>query len=375
MRNALLSLLLTTGLLLPLAAQITITNAVFPVVGDTLRFAVDNQPQGIVMTPPGGAQQWDFSNLQPSFTWDQLFLDPQTGIGQASFPGANLRSHTLTPNVETYLNASNQHVSLLGHSGPDPAILGLDLVAIYNPPIVQSRAPVNFFDINQTSSGLLLGFLPGLLPGVNQLPFTADSLRIRLAINRLDAVDGWGTLSIPGGTYDVLREKRVEYRETRLDAKIPPLGWLDVTDVAIQYLQLDLGVDTTVAFHFLNDQSKEPIAVCTTDNSQLLVASVQYKNTDIPSGTKTPALAITSLRVFPNPAEDVLQIQASSLAGGDYTIQIFSLPGQEAYRKTFSVTSGLLNEHLDIAGLEKGLYLCRLSNDGGQKGQAVFVKI
>lgn len=368
-------MLLSIGLLLPLTAQITITNVVFPVVGDTLRFAVDNQPQGIVMTPPGGNQQWDFSNLQPSYTWEQLFLNPQTGAGQASFPGADLLSHTLTPDVETYLNVTNQDVSILGFDGPDPAILGLDLISIYNPPILQSRAPVNFFDINQVSSGLLLGFLPGLLPGVNQLPFTADSLRVRIAINRLDAVDGWGTLSIPGGTYNVLREKRTEYRETRLDAKVPPLGWLDVTDVAIQYLQLDLGVDTTVAFHFLNDQSKEPIAVCTTDNSQLLVASVQYKNTEIPSGVKTVEQGVAKLSVFPNPANGVLQIHTSTLAGSDYTtVQIYSMLGHEVYRKTFPGASGPLNGELDIAGLEKGLYLCQLSNSSGQRGQALFVK-
>jgi hypothetical protein len=281
MKRILFAHLFSIGLLIPVTAQITITNAVFPVVGDTFYFAIDDQPQGIVMGPPGFDLFWDFSNLQRSSTRRQTFQSAQSGADFGSFPSATMMYTTPDETVEVYLNASANEVSMLGLSGPDPLILGLDLAAKFNPPIVQSRAPVNFFDIRQISSGLLLPFLPSLLPGVEFLPFTADSMRIRIAFNRLDVVDGYGTASIPGGTFNVLREKRTEYRERRLDAKISPLGWLDVTDTANQYLGLGLGVDTTVTYHFLNDQSKEPIAICTTDNSQLRVISVQYK--DLPS--------------------------------------------------------------------------------------------
>ncbi|MBK8492828.1 MAG: hypothetical protein IPL49_18575 [Saprospirales bacterium] len=79
----------------------------------------------------------------------------------------------------------------------------------------------------------------------------------------------------------------------------------------------------------MNDQSKEPIAMCTTDDSQLLVVNVQYKNQDI---------------------------------------------RQEVYRKTFPESSAQLEQVLDIAGLEKGMYICKLGNDKGQAEQAVFVK-
>ncbi|MCB0569226.1 MAG: T9SS type A sorting domain-containing protein [Phaeodactylibacter sp.] len=283
MKNIGLLCMLCMGFLAPLTAQVTITNAVFPVVGDTLFFVIDNQPQGIVMTAPDfSSQQWDFSNLQASATWQQIFQLPQNGPDYGAFPSANLLYQTPAGNVDVYANVSGSQVSLLGLSGPDPLLLGIDLVAHFNPPIVQSRAPVNFFDGNLTSSGFLVPFLPALLPGVGLLPINADSMRIRVSISRLDAVDAWGTLAIPGGTFDVLRQKSTEYLEKRLDAKIQPLGWLDVTDIAIQYLGLDLGVDTTYTFQFLNSQSKEPIAVCTTDNGGLLVANVRYK--DVSSG-------------------------------------------------------------------------------------------
>ncbi|HMP13863.1 MAG TPA: hypothetical protein PKD70_08280 [Saprospiraceae bacterium] len=168
--------------------------------------------------------------------------------------------------------------------GPDPVGLGVTAAITQLPPIVEQRSPVNFFDINQVSSGVLYPFAPNqmnptifqqLVSGLNSTP---DSLRFRFATTRLDVIDGWGDVTIPGGTFPVLREKRTTFTERRFDAKIPPLGWLDVTDVTIQTLNLNtLGIDTTVAHYFFNDVSKEPIAILTLDNSQSQVVSAQYR--------------------------------------------------------------------------------------------------
>ncbi len=88
--------LFSLGLLIFLKAQLVITNAVFPAVGDTLFYAIDNQPSGIVMTAPRFDQQWNFSNLQASSTWEQIFQDASTGSVSASFPSANLVYQTRT---------------------------------------------------------------------------------------------------------------------------------------------------------------------------------------------------------------------------------------------------------------------------------------
>jgi hypothetical protein len=48
--------LLAPGITLPISAQTTITNSVFPVVGDTLHYNFGNQAGAInqIFTPPGG---------------------------------------------------------------------------------------------------------------------------------------------------------------------------------------------------------------------------------------------------------------------------------------------------------------------------------
>ncbi|HMQ59570.1 MAG TPA: T9SS type A sorting domain-containing protein [Flavilitoribacter sp.] len=278
-----LNLILVMGLAVPAWAQISISNSVFPAVGDNLSYSFGNQPGAInaIYTPPGGNQQWDLSNLQASSTWNQIFLDPQTGAGAAAFPTATLMYRPLNSTMEVYLNVTNNEVLLLGVYGDDPLGLGQSLISHYNPPLMLSQAPVQFFDTKLASSGFLLPFGPNDISAalLSQLPVSPDSLRIRTSISRLDVVNAWGTLTIPGGTFDVLRQNRTQYRERRIDAKIPPLGWLDITDIAIQYWQIStVGVDTLVSFHYLNDQSKEPIAVVTLNNTQSEVVSVQYKN-------------------------------------------------------------------------------------------------
>ncbi|MCB0583009.1 MAG: hypothetical protein KDD10_27275, partial [Phaeodactylibacter sp.] len=117
MKNIGLLCLFGMGLLSPGKAQITITNAVFPAAGDTLFYALDDQPDALVMTAPGGGQQWDFTNLQPSLAWEEVFQDAGTGSVSGSFPSADLVSRPGNGNVEAYLKVSAQDVSLLGFSG------------------------------------------------------------------------------------------------------------------------------------------------------------------------------------------------------------------------------------------------------------------
>jgi hypothetical protein len=141
------------------------------------------------------------------------------------------------------------------------------------------RAPLNFFDIIVSSTNILKAlptssFQPTL---TTALPITTDSIRYRVNISRLDVVDAWGDISIPGGTYSVLREKRTQYTETRIDAKIPPLGWLDVTDISMQAGISGLGVDTIVSYYFHSEVSKEPIAVVTLNNQQSAIVKVEFK--------------------------------------------------------------------------------------------------
>jgi hypothetical protein len=318
-------------------AQITVTSSTFPGAGDTLRYAVDDRPTvdpQSVYTPPGFNQTWDFSKLQPRILVNQVFLSANTGKNVASFPGADL----VTTNgvTETYYNRTSSRLETMGYAGTDP--FGFNLKAIYklSPPFPERRAPLNFFDINQSSTSILQGFSVSELPQVvlSYLPIgTAfDSLRIRMAISRISTVNASGTLKLPFAQYEVLREKSTQYREYRVDAKVRVLGWLDVTDAIIKTTDAwdsILGVDTTVTHLYYNDKSKEVIAQVNWNTAENKILSVRFK---APPRATVPVREVqpptTQLQVIPNPVDEEIQLNFVPLISGQLRIELHDALGR-----------------------------------------------
>jgi len=350
-------------------AQITVTNATFPALGDTLRLATDLSPEGInPFTPPGGDQAWDFSNLQADLTEEIVYQAASAGSASANFPGADLFA-AFADGTEAYFNVTANNFERLTTLGPDPAGIGFTLLNEFSSPIIERRAPLAFFDLNQQSISQLLSLHPAAFPAafVQSLPLTADSLRFRVAWNILDAVDAWGTLTIPSGNFAVLRVKRTEYRETRLDGTVPPLGWLDITDVAISTgLTSRLGVDTTVTYSFYNDVTKEPIAVVRLDNSQSQAIQVVYKNTNVatPVGDRsTPNNP--AIWVYPNPATDFVCFEGASLPADTYILRLFDGTGRAVWSTTYQLASNQPN-CIPLKHLNNGSYFYRLEDLKGR---------
>jgi len=303
------------GLSTSITAQITVTNATFPAVGDAVFYAIDANSNVIqVITPPGGSQNWDLSDLQVNQTGTTVYRNPNTGTQSASFPGADLL--VVEMGREMYYNVTNNRVEYMGYYGSDPLGVGLNLLIRYNPPLDERRAPINFFDINAESSAILAGMPASEFPVnlLQLLPFTADSLRIRAATSRLNVVDGWGTLSIPGGCYQVLREKRTTYEEKRIDAKIQPLGWLDVTDVVFQSWGLTTPiVDTIIEYHFFSTVDKQEIAVVRLNTAGSAVEMVRFKYPD--NSQFAIANIAASPESCPNANDGSITITATAGAG------------------------------------------------------------
>ncbi|MBK9337849.1 MAG: hypothetical protein IPM98_15380 [Lewinellaceae bacterium] len=97
--------------------QITISAANFPAVGDTFRYAIDPAPAATdFITPPGGNQLWDFSNLKSTQTTQTVYLSPNVGNNVSAFTGADLLTQT-QGGGETYYNMTNNQVELMGFVG------------------------------------------------------------------------------------------------------------------------------------------------------------------------------------------------------------------------------------------------------------------
>lgn len=360
-------------------AQITVTSATFPAAGDTLRFALVNGP-GLpnIATPPGGNQFWDLSAISAGESFEWVYLPAVAGQNANQFPGAEL----VVPGAsgEQYYNVTADKFELLGYTSNTLLNVPFDVLYKNNPPFVERYSPLNFFDIHQQSQNHLLPFAMADLPAslkdaiLNAIPATPDSIRLRISTQTLTVVDAWGSLTIPGPApnppYSVLREKQTQYVERRIDAKINPLGWLDVTDYAlannlgggVDYF----GVDTTSAYRFLNDAAKEEIAVVAVDINDLSSQSIRYKNNE-PSDplADKPIASEASIRAYPNPAADWVVLEFTGLPADSYTLRFFDSAGKLVW-SDIPWLGGEQPIRVELKNIAHGVYFYRLEDGKGR---------
>jgi len=347
-----------------LTAQITITNATFPMAGDSLKTATDLTPDGIAITPPGGPQTWNFSSLNPDTRQVDLFQPASAGSASANFPGADLVVGG-DVGAETYYDVNATTFSLLGISGAGLAA-GFPVQAdlIYSPPLVVYEAPLNFFDNDSYTSNATIALPTSAIPSAifDSLGIPTglfDSIRLRITVQSLRLVDGFGTLAIPGGTYDVLRQKQTDYTTIGVDVHTF-LGWVDIATFLGGATLFP--PDTTIAFNFLSNTAKEPIAVVTVDSSETNAVQVSYKDNGIQSAVRPITGEPTSIVVFPNPAKDQVTIDVKYNLPGNYSFRLFDLNGQRVLDKEPS--SGL--EEVSIQSLSPGLYIIQVIYENDQ---------
>ena len=351
-------------------AQITVTAATFPAVGDTFRYAIDLAPAGDnYITPPGENQVWDFTDLEFEQTLETIYRNPDDGSNSGDFPGADLLA--IAGPGESYYNVTNDKIELLGYAGGDPANFGVNVLARFSPPIIERRSPIKFFDVNQQNSDLSLPFSTDALPDslVANIPGIdfIDSIRIRISFQRLEVIDGWGELKIPGMNMPepVLREKRTEYTETALDVH-SFLGWTPLPlDPGAGGIGGFLGTDTTITFRFYSNTHKEDLAVVTASNDLSATELVRFKNIDMLTSTPgVDAPGAASVQAFPNPAIQWVRFDCMNLPADDYTLKIFNIVGKVVWKRTQYI-AGKRSIKVNLEDFKKGTYLYSLVNAEG----------
>lgn len=350
------------------SAQITLSgDDYFPVVGDTLVTATATAATGVMITAPGGDQSWDFSALESAFMSTRIIQPVSDAPNPDAFPGANAYIAQQVAGNGFY-RSNSESFSIIGFEGEDPLGQGIEVETPFTPPYVERWGSLEFFDINSLNSALTITVATDDIPGniFDDLPVSPDSIRVRVVIDRTDLVDGWGAMTIPGGTYDVLREKRTEIRDIRLDAKVSILPWVDVTDIAIDALPIDaLGIDTTVTYQFWSNEAKEPIVTINTNVNEDAITSVEYKYNDVVNPVfnlpKSPEVS-----VFPNPAINQAKIQFFDMEEGNYQLDIFNLTGRSVMTEKYHIT-GNTTKILQLSHLSKGMYIYLLSDETGKR--------
>jgi hypothetical protein len=357
-------------------AQISLTDSYFPAVGDVLVTA--NASQKTVnqsKTPAKGANVvWDYSYLR----------QVQTGVGNDSVRyravDTSVSNYYSTANLMVVVNDSqriaiNKSASsfdVLGYRGVFINTLPISIGRIkfpFSPVQQERRAPLSYAATpltSTTSFGFNLAVPSSVLPAsiLAALPITPDSIRVTYKTTRRDTVDGWGTLKIPGGSYAVLREKRVSYNTTLLEAKISLFGIGSWTDVTSQASAIGVSpIDTSTSFYFWSNTAKEPIMIYSMRPRVDSAQTITYKYLPLTSVKNTEGVA-GSFDTYPNPAKDAVFFDLKNWQSGTYALTIMDMLGKAYHTETLKI-SGAQNVRVPLNNFVDGTYISTVRDKDG----------
>lgn len=349
------------------SAQITVPSSTLPAIGDTLRLATDNLPQGISPGQAGGDQSWFFGSLQAPFIDEIIFKPAASGQNAAFFPNA---TYFTSPqdNLENYYTVTNGQLFNNGFAGELPILPGLQAVALYNGSgLLERSTPLAYLDENINESTLTIPFSAEIIPDTffAEFPVRPDSIRISQTVKTNSIVDAWGELALPDGFYPCLRQKNTVITSNQLEIKAGFLPWLPLSD------ELEIpgltGVDTTLNYTFLSNNTKEPLAVLTMAGNGSTVNNVVFKadNRTI-TNTYNKNLEKPDMFAYPNPAIGSVRFDLIGLKSGRYTIKMFNILGVEVWSKQCSVNTNSRTVRVDLDNMNRGTYLYSLINSDGR---------
>jgi hypothetical protein len=320
-RYALLCVLL--GFAAWVQAQPVLTSSSFIKSGDSVRTAILFEPPQIGPLTSGENQTWDLSSLGKDTTVLIVAADAQQGSAPDAFPNASFV--VFGPGGEAYYESTPNALRILGVVGAGGfPLLGL-VTPRYEPPLIEQRAPMAFFDVNTTDINFRTTFGSELVPPdlLNLIPLPVDSFRFSQTGTRLDVVDGWGTLKIPGAEYEVLRERRRTIVNNKIEIR-SFLGWVDLSNF---FPIPGAGADTTFTYNFYSEGIPGALAVVTVDPSNTDdILQIQYRDLGVTS-VYQPVVLEAPLFRGPNPARDVLNFDFSAL-DSPARLEIFGVDGR-----------------------------------------------
>ena len=353
-------------------AQITVTDADFVGVGDVIFQATDNTPASTINIGNTGINQtWDFSTLQESSTGNLLFISPIGTTYENQYPNANL---CMNDNGSlSYYNKTSTGLFIHGindtvfHSPtlfyPLPLTYGLTI----------SDGPILIIDNVITGPLLSLALPPSTVSTLsNGLANRADTALIKI-INTTDfLVDASGTMTIPLGTFDILRLKSIKYTNSELDIycsdTISGIGtWINnVPFSSIPFLGSFSNNETEYKYEWITDNVSVAflLAEIIVDSADNIINGVSFQTT-APSYINESNQDI--FNIYPIPATYNLNLE--SAIDNITTYKIYDLNGNLILENAFTK-----NTKVDLSNMAKGTYLLNISTKKGSITKKIIVE-
>ena len=337
-----------------LKAQITITESDFPNADDTAMISISSD-LALDYGTTGPSVNWDFSDLviesqridtfynvsDASLTYQVVFNNFLTEPDYDSeyynnflgfdLPGAGAAGISVGNTVVFTKYASSE----VRKVGLGMNINGIEIPAKYEDIDTEYELPIDYMDSWDSYSFLDLD----LNPAFNGI--------LRRHQNRSSYVDGWGTITTPFGTFDALRVRsNLEYDDSVY------------VDLGLGGSWIELPTPDQTEYTWWSNGNKVPIlrVVVSGTGGAEAVTRVEFKDMD--RGFLSVEEEEIEVGIYPNPAQDELNIQLNQLAD---EIRITNLQGKIMYE----TTQPALKETISVSSWPKGIYLVQFNDESG----------
>jgi len=349
-------------------SQITIDKADFAVAGDWFLTADDtliSLTHSADLKVAGANKTWDITSWPNKNNLDTTFY--ANGFTYPGAPaGCNLVSYTKDPitmeEFPTYLVLNNNGLRYLIEAGTfggsEGALKAYTFTSTYGTKYKDSLE--NYFTMLLSDIGL-------------NIPL-ADSIKIIYKININSEIDGFGTLKMDVGSFDVLRQKMTQTVTTTAKIRNTITGtYIDVPGG----LDLGSGDFTSNSYTWMGQNSGQPYLTANEDtlgnitDMNYMVASSRGFSTSL----KENKIVRQESKVYPVPAKDQITIETQTSKMVSATLKVYDILGNEVMpAKEVEVTSGLSQLPVNVTNLKPGVYFYTLSGNGMNTSNKFVVK-
>jgi len=291
-------------------------------------------------TPPGPNQFWDYFLLNEDYQDTLTIIKADLTPFYSSFPESEF---AITTNNLSYFyeSLSNDGVTIEGRAVYDP-IFNAQIITPFESYGESLPYPINFgdsYNFGYRYNTINASFLP-----------SADSSKAITDVDVNIVVDANGMLTIPGGTFEVLRFRQTS---TSLDS-------LYLWNAENGWNFYNVLFDTTVTdFFYTKEVGASLLTITTRPNTG--ITSVSYLKGFVINGTENALLP--KVKIFPQPASSEVWIDAEQ----DYSAQLLDLHGRK--HRDIQLAKGYTS--IDRQDLPAGIYFLRCFD---RTGNAAGVK-
>ncbi len=346
-------------------AQTTYTSASLPTIGDTLFTGIDNNPNNVILGSSGANQIWDFSDIDISFVTETVLRDVSELPDTSRIVGADM--YVEQPgDGGIFYQIDGSDIYEIGRTGLDPIVGFLPLQIRYDDELTFRKTPLDFGDSYDDEYSFSVTVSGELIPDtlLSGLPIVPDSVRINVEVENEYMIDAWGTVMMPDGDYEALREEVMTYTNTTIEA-LTFLGWLELDPELLGALGEFLGEQETVSYRFWADGVKEALAQINIDEDGI-VTRAEFRSRDITSSTIVVKADARDVVLYPNPTFGMSYFNLVNFDAGNYRLIINNILGKSMFERSYQLgPNGVIEEHLGF--LSKGTYIYSIVDEKGNK--------